>query len=88
MFKKELDQNKVLFDSQQHQTANGQIVTTGFPTLSALRRQISGLLLAAGSIENQTDSNSSLLPHLARFVAHFLTVLISFSWKARFLTWP
>ena len=60
--------NKVLFSSQRDQNANSQTATPGFSMLSALRRQISGLLPASGSIKNQTNSDSSLLPHLACFV--------------------
>ena len=69
MFKEGLGQKKVLFGSQRGRTANGQTATSGFPALPAPERQISGFLPASGSIENQTDSDSSLLPHLARFLA-------------------
>ena len=64
-----LGQNKILFDFQQSQTANSQIATIDFPILSTPERQISGFLPAFGSIQNQTDLDSSLSPHLVCFVA-------------------
>ena len=41
----------------------------------AQKWQISGLLPAFGSIENQTDSDFFLLPHLAHFVARLVVRL-------------
>ena len=70
MVKERLGWNKVLFSSQRGRTANDSIhQNAGSSTLPAPGRQISGLLPASGFIENQTDSDSSLSPHLARFVA-------------------
>ena len=58
------------FSSQRDRTTNGSIhQNAGSPTLPAPERQISGLPPASSSIENQINSDSSLLPHLARFVA-------------------
>ena len=69
LVKERLGRNKVLFSFQQSQTTNGQIATAGFPIISMPGRQIFSFLLTSGSIENQTDSNFFLFPHLARFVA-------------------
>ena len=72
LFEKEVGQNNVLFGFQLGQTANGQTATVSSTMLSTSRRKIFGLLPTSGSIENQTDSDSYLLPHLAYFVAHFI----------------
>ena len=69
MFKEGLGQNKVLFGSQRGRTTNGQTAIAGSLTLPAPGRQISGFLPASDSIENQIDSDPSILPHLACFVA-------------------
>ena len=71
MIKEELSWNKVLFSSQQDQIANSQTAIEGSPTLFAPKKQIFSLLPASSSVENQIDSDSSLLPHLVRFVARF-----------------
>ena len=68
LVKEGFSQNKILFSFQQGQTANSQTATIDFPTFPALGRQIPNLLLASGFIENQTDSDSSLSPHLVSFV--------------------
>ena len=64
MFEEGLGQNKVLYNSQR-----GQTVTARFPAFFALEKQISGLLPAFDSTENQTVLDSSLSSHLARFIA-------------------
>ena len=73
-----LGQNKVLRSFFRSRTANGQTATTGSPTLHAPGRQISSLLPVSGSRTALTRIPpcyfffiaSSLLPHLAHFLAH------------------
>ena len=71
LVKKRLGRNKVLFSSQQDWIANSQTTNTGFPTLLAPEKQMFGLLPASGFIENQIDSDFSLLPYLTHFVVCF-----------------
>ena len=72
LFKKGLNQSKMLFSFQRDQTANSQTITIGSPTLPTPDRQISDLLPAFGSFENQTNSDFSLSPHLAHFLARLV----------------
>ena len=69
--KKDLVIIKYYFSSQRGQTATGQTANAGFPTFPTSKRLISGCLPAFGFVENQTDLNSSLLPHLTCFITRF-----------------